>query len=93
MTLAPASVFVAESHPVHFNTVYVKHEGVPIADCLSRSITIDTVREDESLNITIATIILFQEGKLHQIKWETVKDVHVGEVSPCDSKWLASTVC
>ena len=58
-----------------FNTVYVKHDGVPIADCLSRNITIDTAREDESLNITIATISLFQEGKLHQIKWETAKDV------------------
>ena len=58
-----------------FNTVYVKHEGVPIADCLSRKITIDTAREDESLNITIATVSLFQEGKLHQIKWEAAKDI------------------
>ena len=58
-----------------FNTVYVKHEGVPIADCLSRNATIDTAKEDESLNITIAMISLFQEGKLHQIKWETAKDI------------------
>ena len=58
-----------------FNTVYVKHEGVPIVDCLSRNITIDTAKEDESLNITIATISLFQEGKLHQIKWATAKDI------------------
>ena len=47
-----------------FNTLYVKHEGVPIADCLSRNVTIDTAKEDrnvtidtakegESLNITI----------------------------------------
>ena len=58
-----------------FNTIYVKHDGVPIADCLSRNITIDTAREDESLNITIAAISLFQESKLHQIKWETAKDI------------------
>ena len=58
-----------------FNTVYIKHEGVPIADCLSRNVTIDSAKEDESLNITIATISLFQEGKLHQIKRETAKDV------------------
>ena len=58
-----------------FNTVYVKHKGVPIADCLSRNVTIDTAKEDESLNITIAMISLFQEGKLHQIKWETAKGV------------------
>ena len=57
-----------------FNTVYIKHEGVPIADCLSRNLTIDSAK-DESLNITIAMISLFQEGKLHQIKWETAKDV------------------
>ena len=39
------------------------------ADSLSRNVTIDTAREDESLNITIAAIIsLFLEGKLHQIK-------------------------
>ena len=44
-------------------------------DCLSRNVTIDTAKEDESLNITIAMISLFQEGKLHQIKWETAKDV------------------
>ena len=58
-----------------FNTVYVKHKGVPIVDCLSRNITIDTAKEDESLNITITMISLFQEGKLHQIKRETAKDV------------------
>ena len=58
-----------------FNTVLVKREGVPIVDCLSRNITIDTAKEDKSLNITIAVISLFQEGKLHQIKQETAKDV------------------
>ena len=58
-----------------FNTVYIKHEGVPIADCLSRNIAIDTAKEDKSLNITIATISLFQEGKLLQIKQETAKDI------------------
>ena len=58
-----------------FNTVYAKQNGVPIANCLSRNITIDTAREDESLNITIAAISPFQEGKLHQIKWEMAKDI------------------
>ena len=58
-----------------FNTVYIKYEGVPIADCLSRNVTIDSAKEDEPLNITIAMISLFQEGKLHQIKWETAKGI------------------
>ena len=52
----------------------MKHEGVPIADCLSRNISIGTVKEDESLNVTIAVISLFQEGKLNEIKHETAKD-------------------
>ena len=37
-----------------FTTVHVKHEGVPVADCLSRNISIDTAKEDESINMTIA---------------------------------------
>ena len=76
-----------------FSTVYVKHKGVPIADYLSRNVTIDTAKEDESLNITIAAISLSQEGKLHQIKWEIAKDITVSEASPCDSKWMANTKC
>ena len=57
-----------------FTTIYVKHEGVPVADCLSRNISIDTAREDDSLNVTIAAISLFQEGKLNEIKRKMAKD-------------------
>ena len=59
----------------NFTTVCVKHEGVPIADCLSRKVSIDTAKEDESLNMTIAAISLFQEGKLNEIKCEMAKDI------------------
>ena len=76
MRLAPGfNVWMLKVTQYSFNTIYVKHDGVPIVDCLSRNVTIDTAREDKSLNITIAAISLFQEGKLHQIKWETAKDI------------------
>ena len=46
----------------------MKHDGVPVADCLSWNITIDSALEDESLNVTVAAISLFQEGKISQIR-------------------------
>ena len=60
-----------------FNTIYVKHDGVPIADCLSQNISIDSALEDESLNVTVAAISLFQEGKISQIRRETSKGATV----------------
>ena len=57
-----------------FNTVCGKHDGVPIADCLSQNVTIDSAPEDESKNVTVATISMFQEGKISQIQRETSKD-------------------
>ena len=58
-----------------FNTVFVKHDGIPIADCLSHDIQAESALEDESTNITIAAISMFQEGKIKQIKCETSKDL------------------
>ena len=58
-----------------FTTVYVKHNGIPVADCLSRNIAMDTAKEDESLNMTIVMISLFQEGKLNEIKCKMAKDI------------------
>ena len=52
----------------------MKHDGVPVADCLSQNVTIDSALEDESLNVTVAAISLFQEGKISQIRKETSKD-------------------
>ena len=51
-----------------FNTVYVKHDGVPVADCLSHNVQVESALEDESINITVAAISMFQEGKINQIK-------------------------
>ena len=58
-----------------FNTIYMKHDGVPIADCLSHNVQAESALEDETMNITIMAISLFQEGKINQIKRETSKDL------------------
>ena len=53
----------------------MKHNGVPIADCLSCNVQVETALDDETINITIAAISMFQEGKINQIKKETSKDL------------------
>ena len=58
-----------------FNTICVKHDGVPVADCLSQNVQAESALEDETINITVATISMFQEGKINQIKHETSKDL------------------
>ena len=58
-----------------FNTICVKHDGVPIADSLSRNVQAESAWEDETINITITAISMFQEGKINQIKHETSKDL------------------
>ena len=50
-----------------FNTIYVKHDGVPVVDCLSHNVQAESALEDETINITIAAISMFQEGKINQM--------------------------
>ena len=45
-----------------FNTIYVKHDGVPVADCLSCNVQAEPALEDETINVTIAAISMFQES-------------------------------
>ena len=50
------------------NTTYVKHNGVPIADCLSHNVQIETALDDETINVTITAVSMFQEDKINHIK-------------------------
>ena len=43
----------------NFTTLYVKHDGVPIVDCLSQNVQVDFTLEDETINVTVATISMF----------------------------------
>ena len=54
----------------------MKHDGVPVADCLSCNVQAESALEDETINVT-AAVSRFQEGKINQIKRETSKDLTV----------------
>ena len=58
-----------------FTTIYVKHDNVPIADCLSHNVQAESALADETINIIVAAISMFQEGKINQIKCKTSKDL------------------
>ena len=58
-----------------FNTIYMKHDFVPVVDCLSCNVQAESAWDDETINITIATISMFQEGKINHIKCDTSKDL------------------
>ena len=53
----------------------MKHDGVPVADCFSHNVQAESALEDETINVTVAAISMFQEGKINQIKRETSKDL------------------
>ena len=59
----------------NFTTLYVKHDGMPVADCLSWNVQVESALENETINVTVAAISMFQEGKINQIKCETSKDL------------------
>ena len=46
----------------------MKHDGVPVVDCLSCNVQAESAWDDEIININIAAISMFQEGKINQIK-------------------------
>ena len=58
-----------------FNIIYLKHDGVPVTDCLSLNVQAESALEDETINVTVTAISMFQEGKINQIKHETSKDL------------------
>ena len=53
----------------------MKHDCVPVVDCLSWNVQIESALEDETINVTVTAISMFQEGKINQIIHETSKDV------------------
>ena len=57
----------------NFTIMYVKHDGVPVADCLSQNVQIESALDDESINVIVTAISMFQTGKINQIK-QTSKD-------------------
>ena len=68
-------MFIVEVTQYKLNTIYVKHDVVPVVDCLSHNVQAESAWEDETTNVTVAAITMFQEGKINQIKHETSKDL------------------
>ena len=49
----------------------MKHDGVPVADCLSHNVQAESALEDETINVTVAAISMFQEGKINPLPFRT----------------------
>ena len=58
-----------------FNAIYVKHDDIPVADCLSHNIQAESAWEEETISVTVTAISMFQEGKINHIKCQTIKDL------------------
>ena len=71
----------------------MKHNGVPVADYLSRNIQAESAWEDETINITVTAISMFQEGKINQIKCETSKDLTLVKLAKVSPDWMARPAC
>ena len=46
-----------------------------VADCLHCNVQAESALVDETINITVVAISMFQEGKINQIKCKTSKDL------------------
>ena len=54
-----------------YTVKYVRQTGVMIADCLSYIVCQDTAEDDETLNLHVTVLTMFQDGKLQDICHQT----------------------
>ena len=57
-----------------YTVKYLRQTGVMIADCLSRIGCHDTAEDDETLNLHVTALTIFQDGKLQDIHHQTLLD-------------------
>ena len=53
---------------------YVRQTRVMIADCLSHIVCQDTAEDDKTLNLHVTALMMFQDGKLQDIRHQTLTD-------------------
>ena len=41
----------------------VKHDGVPVADCLSQNVQVESALENETINVTVTAIMYVSRGQ------------------------------
>ena len=51
----------------------MKHNGVPVADCLSQNVQFESALEDKSINVTVSAISMFQEARLARLDKKPAK--------------------
>ena len=57
-----------------YTVKYMRQTGVMIANCLSHIVCQNTAEEDETLNLHVAALMTFQDGKLQDIHCQTLLD-------------------
>ena len=57
-----------------YTVKYVRQTGVMIADCLSHIVCQNTAEDDETLNLHVTASMTFQDGKLQDIRHQTLTD-------------------
>ena len=57
-----------------YTVKYVTQTGAMIADCLSRIVCQNTAEDNETLNLQVAALMTFQDGKLKGICRQTLLD-------------------
>ena len=57
-----------------YTVKYVRQTGVMITDCLSCIVCQDTAEDDETLNLHVTALTMFQDGKLQDIHCQTLLD-------------------
>ena len=57
-----------------YTVKYVRQTGMMIADCLRHIVCQNTAEEDETLNLHVTALTMFQDGKLQDIHHQTLLD-------------------
>ena len=54
-----------------YTVKYVRQTGVMIADCLSHIVCQNTAEDNETLNLHVTALMMFQDGQLQDICHQT----------------------
>ena len=58
-----------------YTVKYVRQTGVMISDCLSHIVCQNTAEDDETLNLHVTALMMFQDGKLQDVHHQTLADL------------------
>ena len=64
-----------------YTVKYVRQIGVMIADCFSCIVCQDTAEDNETLNLHVTALMMFQDGKLQDICHQTLLDPQLVKVA------------